>query len=61
MLEVVSLRINKALLEVTSDEHWNQLRPVVRITKRQSIDREVTTEAIWYHVTEVAGEEFDNR
>src|ERR1700693_4620585 len=29
MLEVVSLRINKALLEVTSDEHWQFKRPVL--------------------------------
>ena len=27
MLEVVSLRINKALLEVTNDEHWQHKRP----------------------------------
>ncbi len=61
MLEVVSLRINKALLEVTSNDYWNQKRPVVRVVKKQAVDRENTTDAIWYHVTEVAGEEFDNR
>jgi hypothetical protein len=61
MLEVVSLRINKALLEVTSNDYWNQKRPVVRIVKRQDIDRENTTHVIWYHITEVAGEEFDSR
>src|SRR5882724_10935615 len=37
MLEVVSLRINKALLEVTSDEHWQFKRPVVRIAKREAV------------------------
>ena len=47
MLEVVSLRINKALLEVTSNEYWQQMRPVLRIIKMQSIDREFTTHAIW--------------
>ncbi len=61
MLEVVSLRINKALLEVTSNDYWNQKRPVVRVVKKQDVDRENTTHAIWYHITEVAGEEFDNR
>ena len=61
MLEIVSLRINKALLEVTSNEHWNQERPVVRVVKKQDVDRENTTHAIWYQITEVAGEEFDNR
>lgn len=61
MLEVVSLRVNKALLEVTSDEYWNHKRPVVRIVKRQDVDREDTTDTFWYQIIEVAGEEFDNR
>ncbi len=61
LLEVVSLRINKALLEITSDEYWNQKRPVLRIIKTQGVARENTTHAILYHITEVAGEEFDNR
>jgi hypothetical protein len=62
MLEIVSLRINKALLEVTSNEYWNQKRPVVRIIKKQVLDREGTTiTALWYDIAEVAGEEFDNR
>ncbi len=61
MLEVVSLRINKALLEVTSNDHWNQKRPVVRVVKKQAVDRENSTHAIWYQITEVVGEEFDNR
>jgi hypothetical protein len=61
MLEIVSLRINKALLEVSNNDYWNQKRPVVRIVKKQAVDREDTTYAIWYHITEVAGEDFDNR
>ncbi len=62
MLEIVSLRINKALLEVSSNEYWNQKRAVVRIVKRQPLGREGTTNvALWYQITEVAGEEFDNR
>jgi hypothetical protein len=61
MLEIVSLRINKALLAVTSNDYWNQKRPVVQVVKKQHVDRENTTHVIWYCVTEVAGEEFDNR
>jgi len=61
MLEVVSLRINKALLETTSDEYWSQKRPVVRIVKKQDVAAKNLTCAIWYHITEVAGEDFDNR
>ncbi|MGA2603799.1 MAG: hypothetical protein ABSG14_06175 [Verrucomicrobiia bacterium] len=61
LLEVVSLRINKALLEVTSNDYWHQKRPVIRIIKKESVDRQDTTHAIWYHITEVTGEDFDNR
>ena len=61
MLEVVSLRINKALLEITTNEDWNQKRPVIRIAKKQQVDNESNTNALWYQITEVAGEEFDNR
>ena len=61
MLEVVSLRINRALLEVTSDEHWQFKRPVVRIAKKEVLAGQETTHAIWYQITEVAGEDFDNR
>jgi len=61
MLEVVSLRINKALLEVTSDEHWEFKRPVVRIAKCELLAGQPDTRAIWYQINEVAGEDFDNR
>jgi hypothetical protein len=61
MLEVVSLRLNKALLEVTSDEHWEFKRPVIRIAKKEVSNGKPDTRAIWYQITEVAGEDFDNR
>jgi hypothetical protein len=61
MLEVVSLRINKALLEATSDEHWQYRRQVVRIVRKEDLVGQGTTHAFWYQVTEVAGEDFDNR
>ena len=61
ILELVSLRINKALLENTSDEHWQWKRPVVRIVKREVLLAQGITSALWYEVHEVAGEDFDNR
>jgi hypothetical protein len=61
ILELVSLRINKALLEGTSDEYWQHKRPVIRIAKRETSAAEHPTHALWYKVIEVAGEDFDNR
>jgi hypothetical protein len=61
MLEVVSLRINKALLDVTSDEHWQFKRPVIRIAKKEALAGKQDTHALWYQILEVAGEDFDNR
>jgi hypothetical protein len=61
MLEIVSLRINKALLETTSDDYWNQKRPVVRVAKKEAVDIQALPCAIWYQIIEVAGEDFDNR
>ena len=61
MLEVVSLRINKALLEITSDEHWQYRRPAVRIVKKELVAGKPITQAIWYQINEVAGDDFDNR
>ena len=61
VLEVVSLRINKALLEATNGEFWQDKRAVVRIARKEELGREQPANAIWYKVTEVAGEDFDNR
>jgi hypothetical protein len=61
VLEVVSLRINKALLAATNDEFWQHKRAVIRIVRREELAGEHPTHAIWYQVTEVAGEDFDNR
>jgi hypothetical protein len=61
VLEIVSLRINKALLEITSDEYWQWKRPVARIAKRELLLAQGITSALWYEVREVAGEDFDNR
>ncbi|MCX7915370.1 MAG: hypothetical protein N3A53_03590 [Verrucomicrobiae bacterium] len=61
ILELISLRINKALLESTSDEYWKFNRPVVRVVKTKSLTDQGIETAFWYQVTEVEGEEFDNR
>ena len=61
MLEVVSLRINRALLEITSDDHWQHKRPVVRIVKKEVLVKKQVANAVWYQITEVVGEDFDNR
>src|SRR2546427_5849244 len=56
--ELVSLRTNKALLEGTNDEHWRNLRPVVRLVKKELLARQGIVSAIWYRVREVSGDEF---
>ncbi len=61
ILEIISLRINRALLEVTSDAHWNGIRPVFRLAKHDDLSKQGRTHAFWYGVEEVAGEAFENR
>ncbi len=61
ILEVISLRLNRALMEVTSDAHWNNVRPVFRLARRGELLEKGRTHAFWYQVTEVEGEEFENR
>jgi hypothetical protein len=61
ILEIISLRINKALLESTSDEFWDFERPIVRLTGKEELVQKGVTHALWYEVVEVAGQDFDNR
>jgi hypothetical protein len=61
VLELVSLRINKALLEATGDQYWQLKRPVIRIIKNEVYDGAQPAHVLWYEVIEVAGEDFDNR
>ncbi len=61
ILEIVSLRLNKALLEFTSDQVWSGNRPVVRVMKKQALETQGITNAFWYKIEEVAGEDFENR
>ena len=59
ILELVSLRLNKALLEVVPEA--NQFRPIIRLVPKEELASQGITSAIWYKVEEVAGTEFDNR
>ncbi len=61
ILEIISLRVNRALLECTSDQFWDYHRPVIRLVKKQLLEEQGIADAIWYEVEEVRGEEFDSR
>jgi hypothetical protein len=61
ILEIISLRINKALLENRSDQIIQNRRIVLRIVKKHLLAEQGIREALWYDVQEVAGEDFDNR
>ena len=61
VLELVSLRVNKALLESSNDEFWKNKRPVVRLIKIQVLAEQGVESALWYRIREVQGEYFDNR
>jgi hypothetical protein len=61
ILELVSLRLNKALLAVASRSFGAAEHPVVRLAKREDLLNQGVTEALWYQVQEVLGEEFDSR
>ena len=60
-LEIVSLRLNKALLDFTSDETWDGIRPVIRTMKKQDLETQGIVDAFWYEIEEVCGDDFDNR
>ncbi len=61
ILELISLRLNKALTECTSDNEWDNRRPFIRLASKEQLMDQGITEALWYDVKEVGGEEFDNR
>ena len=54
ILEIVSLRLNKALMELKESV-------IVRLVKKEELQAQGFEEAFWYEVEEVAGEEFDSR
>jgi hypothetical protein len=61
ILEIISLRLNQALSETTTDEYWSGVRPVIRLQKRLTLIEKGHIYAFWYKVQEVQGEEFENR
>lgn len=61
VLELISLRMNKALSEVSSDDFWHGVRPVLRLQRKAELESLGQTHGFWYQVEEVEGEEFENR
>lgn len=61
ILEIISLRLNHALSELTTAEEWQGIRPVIRLQKRSELMDKGQTHAFWYRVEEVQGETFENR
>jgi len=61
ILEIISLRINKALVESAAIAPWGSQRPFIRITKKETLTESSVTSALWYEVQEVTGEDFDSR
>jgi hypothetical protein len=60
ILEIVSLRINKALL-TTNSSFWQDKRPVLRLAKKDLLLDQGVRSALWYEIQEVTGEEFESR
>jgi hypothetical protein len=67
ILEIISLRVNKAMLALEG-EHFSlpdapqrRYRAVLRVVPRNALLASNIAAAIWYEVEEVAGEEFENR
>lgn len=67
ILEIISLRLNKALLAVVGTNLYSTgqpprpYHPVLRLVKREDMLAANASEAIWYDVEEVRGEDFENR
>ena len=61
ILEIISLRLNHALTEITSDDFWHGIRPVLRLQKKEELFLIGQTHGFWHRVEEVQGEEFENR
>ena len=66
ILEIVSLRVNKAVLALpgtlfASAELLRGRRPIIRLVKRQELLAARVPVALWYQIQEVGGEEFENR
>jgi hypothetical protein len=61
ILEIISLRVNKALLQSVTEPVWQGQFPIVRLVKLDDLRSRGAQAAVWYEVTEVNGENFDSR
>ncbi|MBV9463913.1 MAG: hypothetical protein JO317_06755 [Verrucomicrobiae bacterium] len=61
ILEVISLRLNRALLALGGEADFPDARPALRLFKKTELAAAGVADAFWYRVREVQGEEFDNR
>ncbi len=61
ILELISLRLNRALVELTGGLEAVGEIPVIRVVPRQSIQPKTAAQVLWYEVIEVSGEDFDSR
>ena len=61
ILETISLRENRALLEASTNDSWDFRRPTIRLVSKEVLAQQGIPSAIWYEVHEASGEEFDNR
>ncbi|MGD0650586.1 MAG: hypothetical protein ABSA97_05525 [Verrucomicrobiia bacterium] len=61
ILETISLRENRALLEASTDDSWDFRRPTIRLVSKEVLAQQGIPSAIWYEVHEASDEEFDNR
>jgi len=61
ILEIISLRLNRALSSISTQEDFDGCRPIVRMMKKSDLEEAAIRDAFWYKVTEVQGDEFENR
>lgn len=61
ILEIISLRLNRALMAVGTPEDFDGCRPVIRMMKKTVLEEAGIRDAFWYSVREVQGDTFDNR
>jgi hypothetical protein len=60
ILETVSLRLNRALLDARGGDDPREF-VALRLIKRRDLIEEGIPVAVWYAITEVSGEDFDSR
>ncbi len=61
ILEIVSLRVNKALLSVAAGGFFEHGQPVLRVSKKEQLEQQGIVSAIWYEAQEISGEDFESR